>query len=126
MEPAPADDAGLFVSLNGHWLRVEQPSTAGPRGGSYWFGVIGGVVGSLASGTPIAGSRRDWSTVWRDNQLVIRASTSAGDADQPAWRLLASREEVWSLSPEGRLVVEITETDAAGIPTVSRFVYERK
>jgi hypothetical protein len=118
IEPSPDAGAVLTVVQNDHSIRIEPGSSLGPRSRTYGVGTVGGIVGGTTGGS--TGSLQ-WR--WKDGRLVITQDQMIFELG--AMTLQSSREEVWSLDSDGRLVVVITEQKADATPTTKRFVYRR-
>ena len=135
--PASAQDHANF---SGEWVRIEPPHDSAtlltvvqderfirieqivpiPRSGTYQLGVVGGSTGALGGGPTWS---RQSSAIWKDAALVITQQESLLGRGEP--QVQAKHEEVWSFDSQGQLTIVITDQQAGGAATTTRFVYRK-
>jgi len=84
---------------------------------SYKIGLIGGTYSGISHRTTFA-------VKWQGDSLIIQTGTYEGPSQQSG--PYTEHEEVWSLDPEGKLLITVTDGGSNITPTTVRLVYRRR
>jgi hypothetical protein len=108
-------------------ITIERRATSGVRSETYTIGTVGGVVGGLVSRSG-RGSGPDgqimetrFSTKWDGNRLVIQTGSYSGPTLESG--PYTEHDEVWSLDPEGRLSITVTDRSSDAEPRTANLTY---
>jgi hypothetical protein len=104
-------------------LSVVRYSRHSTGSDSYKIGLIGGTV---SSGAPPAlrEQRTSVAVTWRGDDLIIQTGTYDGPAQDPG--PYTEHEEVWSLDPEGKLLITVRDRGSNIKKTTVQLVYRRQ
>jgi len=101
--------------------REVSVTRTGPSGAStetLYVGTVGGTVPGTSGGR-----RTSRQVSWEDSTLVIDIETLGG---QPGDRAPSDlRREVWSVTPEGKLKIVITESGPSRTPQTTALIYRQ-
>jgi len=106
-------------------LAVERRSNNGVRSEVYTIGTVGGIVdGAVGNpGTGLGGQRQTrFSTTWDGDKLVIDIRYSGRPVDAGAE---SEHKEIWSLDPQGALLLTITDGNPGTQPAATNLIYRR-
>jgi len=98
-------------------LVIERHYSNRVESDSYDIGIVSGTV----SGT---GERTIVTVTWQGERLLIKTGNYSGPPQQPG--PYSEREEVWSLDPDGRLLITTTDRSSASQPVTMRLTYQRR
>jgi hypothetical protein len=107
-------------------LAVERRSNNGGRSEVYTIGTVGGIVdGAVGNpGTGPGGQRQTrFSTTWDGDKLVIDIRYSGRPVDAGAD---SEHKEIWSLDPQGALLLITTDRSPGTEPTTINLTYRRR
>lgn len=101
-------------------ITIHHPSKPGthPTAGTFRFG-IGGTVG------PRGGSDSRWDVSWLGSQLIISDSMTF-PPDANGARITVAYGSIWSVDPNGRLIIEFAERRTGANSKKATHVYVRK
>jgi hypothetical protein len=108
-------------------LAVERRSNNGVRSEVYTIGTVGGIVGGTAAstgtGTASHSPRTRFSTAWDGDTLVIDIRYAGRPVDAGAE---SEHKEMWSLDPQGALLLITTDRSPGTEPTTTTLMYRRR
>jgi hypothetical protein len=104
-------------------ITIEVEVEGSTRSETHQIGVVGGVVGGLASGGKSDPPRRHHAVRWEANALVFESGSYTGQS--PETGMWAERREVWSLDSNSRLRLVITMRSSVDAPRTVALVYRR-
>jgi len=112
-----SDELIISQSDTGITIRHSSGVAAYPKAATHALGSRGVVAG--------VGERFEKHVFWFGDQLVV-AATSAAAPDAEGRQSSVERTEMWSLGPDGRLVVEISERQSGASTTGAILVYRKR
>lgn len=108
-------------------LAVERRSDSGVHSEVYTVGTVGGIVGGTAAstgtGTASQSPRTRFSTAWDGDTLVIDIRYAGRPVDSGAE---SEHKEIWSLAPQGVLLILTTDRNPGTEPTTTTLTYRRR
>jgi hypothetical protein len=108
-------------------LAVERRSDSGVHSEVYTVGTVGGIVGGAVGnpGTERRGqsAQTRFSTAWDGDTLVIDIRYSGRPVDAGAE---SEHKEMWSLDPQGALLLITTDRSPGTEPTTTTLMYRRR
>ncbi len=105
-------------------ITIERQLETGTTSETYPIGVQGGAVPVFrADGSPNCGPTAHHAVRWEGNALVLESGSYTGG--RPETGVWTERREVWSLIPDGRLSVVITNRSSGDALRHVTLVYRR-
>ena len=98
-------------------LIVERHYSNRVESDSYDIGIVSGTVSGTAERTIVR-------VTWQGERLVMKTGTYSSPPQEPG--PYSEHEEVWSLDPDGRLLITITDRSSDSQPVTVRLTYQRR
>jgi|SRR3954449_7918332 len=98
-------------------LVVERHYSNRVESDSYDIGIVSGTVSGI-------GERTTVTVTWQGERVVNKTGKYSGPPQEPG--RYSEHEEVWSLDPDGRLLITITDRSSDSQPVTVRLTYQRR